>query len=118
MTELVEVSRLSRWLTRARRPFAARNDVSASPTGRTAASSAPKATRRIPTARGTAVHSARVKSLRIVSLNHLLADPSPNSSIRSSGWAARVSATVSRIGWTRSAAVIGSPDIASRISTE
>ena len=78
----------SRWLTRARMPLAARNDVSARPTGSTAARNAPKATSRIPSASGTAVHSARWKSLPIVSSNHWLADPSPNWSIRTSGCAA------------------------------
>ena len=43
-----------------------------------------------PSASGTAVHSARWKSLPIVSLNHLLAVPSPNSSIRTDGCACRV----------------------------
>ena len=50
-----------------------------------------------------------LKSLPIVSLNHWFADPSPNSSIGTPGWAVRVAATASRIGCTRSAAVIGSP---------
>ncbi len=90
----------------------------ARPTGRTAARNAPNATSRIPSASGTAVHSARVKSLPIVSLNHRLAEPSPNSSMVTEGWALRVAVTASRIGCTRSAAVIGSPVIETRTSTE
>jgi hypothetical protein len=56
--------------------------------------------------------------LPIVSLNHLLAEPSPNSSMRTAGCAVRVAATASRIGCTRSAAVIGSPVIDTRSNTE
>jgi hypothetical protein len=92
--------------------------VSASPTGSTAARKAPKATSRIPSASGTAVHSACWKSLPIVSLNHLLAEPSPNSSIRRPGWARRTAAAASSSGCTRSAAVIASPVIETLTSTE
>ena len=72
ITELAEVSTCSTWLTSASSPLAARNAVSASTTGSSAASSAPKTTSRMPRASGTTVHSACLKSRKIVSLNHLV----------------------------------------------
>lgn len=52
--------------------------VSASPTGSRAATTAPKATSRMPRARGTAVNSAFLKSSESRSPSHFPALASPN----------------------------------------
>jgi hypothetical protein len=75
------------------------------------ASSAPNAASRIPSASGTAVHSARRKSSPIVSSNHLLALASPNCSTVTAGYAAPAAATASSTGCTRSSALSPSPTI-------
>ena len=85
ITELAELSTCRAWLISASSPLAARNAVSASITGSSAATSAPNTTSRMPSASGTTVHSARWRSLVIVSLNHLFALASPNCSIVTSG---------------------------------
>ena len=97
------------WLTSASIPLAARNAVSASATGTSAASSAPKTMSRMPRASGMTVHSARWKSRKIVSLNHFETLAPPTSSIVTFLCSARTRATASSTGCTRSAAVSGSP---------
>ena len=117
ITELAEVSTCTAWLTSARIPLAARNAVSASSTGSSAATSAPKTTSRMPMASGTTVHSACLKSLKIVSLNHLDTLAWPTSSIVTSRCAAWTRVTASSTGCTRLYAVSGSPFIANWRST-
>ena len=117
ITELADWSTCIAWLISASSPLAAKNAVRASTTGSVAATSAPKTTSRMPSASGTAVHSARFMSLKIVSVNHLLALAWPNCSMVTPGYAARARATAVSTGCTRWSAVSELPFIANWIST-
>ena len=97
--------------------MAAKNAVRASTTGSMAATSAPKTTSRMPSASGTAVHSARFMSWKIVSLNHLLALAWPNCSMVTCGYSACARATAVSTGCTRVSAVSALPFIANWTST-
>lgn len=81
--------------------------MNASTTGRTAASSAPNATSRIPIASGTAVISARAKSLPSALSNHASAVAPPNSPIVTAGLSRCAFATASSIAGSGSGAPSG-----------
>jgi hypothetical protein len=117
MTELALTSMWTRWLTSFIRPNAAVNAVIASSTGSTAASSAPNATSRMPSASGAAVHSARRKSRPTSSSKARCAVASPNSSRLTSGCASPVLATAASTGCTRLPAVRALPTMSNRTST-
>lgn len=100
-----------RWLTTATSPVVARNAVIASATGSSAATSAPKAISRMPSATGTAEYSARLKSLPKASSKIFWELASPNSSTRRSLCCSCTPRTAARTGSTRSDAVSGSPSM-------
>ena len=62
ITEDVASAEWMTWLTKAFRPVAASTAENASSTGKPAATSAPNATRRIPSVSGSDVYSARIMS--------------------------------------------------------
>lgn len=98
------------------RPIVAMIAVMARATGRRAATSAPNAMRRMPSATGTAEYSARWKSLPKASSNVLPMLAPPISSIRSEPWVRWTFSTALSTGSTRSLAVPGSPRMSNRTS--
>ena len=105
-------------LVKASTPPAAMNAVNASPTGITAATTAPKTASRISSVNGIDSSSARWKSLPSVSLSALSALASPASSTRSDGFCCCTLATASSTGCTRSPAVSASPFMSNVTSIE
>ncbi len=93
------------WLNGPSNPIAAATALAASSSGTSAATTAPKASRRMIRVTGSDVTSAWRKSFSIDSLTCLLALASPNSSIRNSGCASLRPVTVFSGASTRSSAV-------------
>ncbi len=91
------------------RPIVAMIAVTASATGSSAATSAPKAMSRMPKATGTAEYSAFLKSSPNASSNVFIMLAPPISSIRSDPWSFWTPSTAFSTGSTRSPAVSASP---------
>lgn len=98
-----------RWLTMPIRPIVAMIAVSASATGSSAATRAPKAISRMPRATGTAEYSAFLKSSPNASEKVFCMLAPPISSIRSPAWSFWTPLTAFSTGSTRSLAVSASP---------
>ena len=100
------------------RPVVATTAVIASSSGTPAATAAPNATSRISRVRPSEIMWPRLSSSSDFSLTILLADASPNSSTRTSGWAAWTSATAASGAATACSVASASPGRVKFTTTE
>jgi hypothetical protein len=106
------------WLIGPTKPTVAATAEMASSNGSPAATSAPKAIRRMARVRGSDVYSACLKSSPTLSSSALARLASPYCSIFSSGWALAAAATEDSASSTSSAVFLESPGISKFTSAE